>query len=409
MLHFTASASADGYLIVRNTGSEPTFVPVDGTSYSTGTVTGGEIIYIGSLTYATDLLAIAVTDYHYVIYPYKGGGAATNYLTTNPVKAVINNRINNDFAMSVISKSSSAGLANQNVNVTFIDGLVSAATTLTATKYIATPANSSYGLPSGLNYVENLYYTVTSSAASPGTYVIVLDFSGLNKTSVEWDNVRVVKRPNSSSPWVEVTDKIIDRRADGLYGKLVLSGLSSFSDFAIASSGILPMSLLEFSAKAQGSAVSLLWKTAGEVNTKDFIVQHSKNGTDWNVTGNVAARGNTSGEHTYSFVHAAPVDGLNYYRLLQRDVDGKDRLSSIKTVRLARSADRIEILGNPVVNGVLEVRVEANAGVTLKNMEGRTFLTRRLEPGKHRIDVQYLAPGMYLLVSGKEVHRFVKR
>lgn len=408
VLHFTASASADGYLIVRNTGSEPTFVPADGTSYSTGAVTGGEIIYVGNLTYASDLLATAITDYHYAIYPYKGGGAATNYLTTNPVKAVINNRINNDFPMSLVSKSSSAGLANQTVNVTFVNGLLSAGTTLTASKYNTRPPNSAYGLPSGLNFVENMYYTVTSSNASPGSYVIVLDFSGLNKASFEWENIRVVKRSNSSSAWVEVTDKIIDHKADGLYGKLVLSGLSSFSDFAIASSGILPLRLVNFSAKPHGSAVQLEWKTTDEVNTKDFDVQHSRNGSEWASAGVVEAAGG-SGVHAYNFVHASPADGVNYYRLVQRDADGKSKISTVKTVRMASAADRVTILGNPVLNGVLEVRVEESTGITVKNMEGKTFFTKHLDTGKHKIDIQYLVPGMYLLVSGKEAHRFVKR
>jgi hypothetical protein len=58
---------------------------------------------------------------------------------------------------------------------------------------------------------------------------------------------------------------------------------------------------------------------------------------------------------------------------------------------------------------MLELRVEDNVGISLKDMEGKTFVTRQLVRGKHKIDIQYLAPGMYLLVSGKEVHRFVKR
>ena len=56
-----------------------------------GTVTGGEIVYVGSATSVTDLSAAYGTDYNYIIFPYRGGGAATNYLTTTPLKAVIDN------------------------------------------------------------------------------------------------------------------------------------------------------------------------------------------------------------------------------------------------------------------------------------------------------------------------------
>src|SRR5262249_44754623 len=102
VLHFTSS-DADGYLVVRSTGSAPTFVPVDGTSYTLATFTGGEIISMGNSTSVTDLSASALTNYHYAIYPYKGGGIATNYLTSNPVAAVINNRVENDYSMPTVT------------------------------------------------------------------------------------------------------------------------------------------------------------------------------------------------------------------------------------------------------------------------------------------------------------------
>src|SRR5690606_12053126 len=45
VLHFAPCVTADGYLVVRSIGAaEPNFVPVDGTSYTTGSVAGGEII-----------------------------------------------------------------------------------------------------------------------------------------------------------------------------------------------------------------------------------------------------------------------------------------------------------------------------------------------------------------------------
>ncbi|MCR6720088.1 MAG: hypothetical protein NVV59_07240 [Chitinophagaceae bacterium] len=96
--------------------------------------------------------------------------------------------------MPQTSISSSAGLAKDGVNVTFINGVVSGGTTITATKYTQSrPQNSSFGLPQGLNSVKNLYYTVTSSVANPGEYVIVLDFSGLGLSEAEWGDARVVK------------------------------------------------------------------------------------------------------------------------------------------------------------------------------------------------------------------------
>ncbi len=57
VLHFTASASADGYLVIRKTGGAPDLMPVDGTSYSAGTNGSNEIVYVGTSTTVTDASA----------------------------------------------------------------------------------------------------------------------------------------------------------------------------------------------------------------------------------------------------------------------------------------------------------------------------------------------------------------
>lgn len=405
VLHFTPSASADGYLVVRNILTEPAFIPVDGTSYTVGTVSGNEIIYIGNLTAVTDQNALYGVDYHYTIYPYKGGGAATNYLTTNPLKAVINNRFTNNFPMGALTKSSSAGLADQGVNVTFIDGVISGGTTVTASKFNTTPANATQGLPGGLSGVKNLYFTVTSSASNPGNYVIVLDFSTLGMTEVEWSNARVLKRSNASSNWIEITDKVVSRKTDGLTGKLVIMGLSSFSDYAVGNQALLAVTLVDFHVQREGSGVLLSWKTANETNTKDYVVQHSLDGKDWNDIGTVAASGNTTSSLSYRFDHQSPAAGVNYYRLKQRDLEGNFALLKVKTVNILNKSESLTVLGNPVVNGILEFRSENAGTIILKNQEGKTLITKQISAGKTKIDVHHLLPGTYLLVYNKEIVR----
>jgi hypothetical protein len=409
VLHFTASADADGYIVVRKAGSEPGFVPEDGTSYSTGIVAGDEIINVGSETTVTDYAASASTDYHYVIYPYKGGGAATNYLTSNPVKAVINNRATNNFSMAISSKSSSAGLADQGVNVTFVNGVASGGTTITATKYASVlPENYTYGLPAGYNSVKGLYYHVSSSNATPGDYVISLDFSALGMSADEWNAAHVLKRSNASSAWLDITDKVITRKADGLLGKLVIEGLSSFSDFAIgANETPLPLTLLDFSAKAEGTGVVLEWKTANEQGTKDFVIQHSSNSNTWKEIGTIAASGNSTAVLSYRFMHTSPVQGTNYYRLLQRDIDGKFSLSSISQVQFGGYVDRIVILGNPVITKQLKFLLPKSATVNMYSSNGKLVYQGKMTAGLNSIDVGNLPKGMYSLQANDNTEHVI--
>jgi hypothetical protein len=408
ILHFTASASADGYLVVRKTGGAADLVPVDGTSYSEGVNGSNQIVYVGTSTTVTDASASPAIDYHYTIYPYKGGGAATNYLTATPLTGVINNRVTDNLPMSSVSESSSAGLADEGVNVTFIDGLASG-TTITAAKFVGGyPANFKQGLPAGLNSVDTIYYTVTSSVSNPGNYVISLDFSRLNMTDAEWNDAVVLKRSNSSSNWQDITGDVIDRKTDGLTGKLTITGLSSFSDFAIGSTLIpLPVAWVDFSAQLQGSSVLLQWKTASEQNTKDFIVEYSTNGTDWKQIGAIAAAGNSSTTNTYSFIHSSPANGTNYYRIMQRDIDGNYSYSSVRTVTISNFTSSLAILGNPVINGMLELNVGAKMMVSVKSIDGKTLLTRQLVPGRNQVNVQFMAAGTYLLVGDKQVLKFM--
>lgn len=412
VMHFTAASGADGYLVVRQTGSAPTFVPTDGTSYSTDSeVSGGEIIYVGSNTTITELSATSATDYHYTIYAYNGGGAATNYLLTNPVTAVINNPASNSISLAASAKSSSAGLANKGVNVTFVDGVATGGTTITASKFTNTvPANYSLGLSSGLHSVRDLYYTVSSSAASPGNYTIALDFSGLNMTASDWNDAVVLKRSNSSSPWIDVTSQIIDRSSDGLVGNIVIAGLNSFSDFAIGStSSTLPLTWQDFSVHRTGSAVRLDWKTASEQNTRDFIVQHSTDASSWLNIATVAAANQSNTTKSYMFVDSNPSGGFNYYRIMQRDLDGNQSYSQTKGVKFELQSTQLEIIGNPVVNGILQLQL---SGATKEEArfytaEGKLLMRKNLIPGMNSIELHRFAKGVYLLKMGSISKRIV--
>lgn len=215
---------------------------------------------------------------------------------------------------------------------------------------------------------------------------------------------RVLKRSNSSAAWEEITSKVVNRKTDGLLGKLVITDLSSFSDFAIGSTeSTLPVTWLDFTAKLQAGVVALEWKTASEQNTKDFVIQHSTNGIDWTDAGTVAAAGNSATVRSYRFVHNTPVAGANYYRLLQRDLDGRSSYSIVKMLSVSGSGAKPVILGNPVENGLLELSIGENARVSLKSMDGRTLYVKQLNKGKHQINVQHLSTGTYVLQVNQEV------
>jgi hypothetical protein len=82
-----------------------------------------------------------------------------------------------------------------------------------------------------------MYFSITSTTRSPGTYTLVVDFSGLGPlTNAQWNSYKITKRKNNKSPWVDVTKMgatIVSRNTDGVMGKFTIRGLSSFSEFGL--------------------------------------------------------------------------------------------------------------------------------------------------------------------------------
>ncbi len=75
-----------GYLVLRNSGSVPSFVPSDGTAYTESQILGDSYVsYIGPDT-TFEESGLAQGTYFYAIYAYNGTGSSINYLTVNPLQ-----------------------------------------------------------------------------------------------------------------------------------------------------------------------------------------------------------------------------------------------------------------------------------------------------------------------------------
>ena len=157
---------------------------------------------------------------------------------------------------------------------------------------------------------------------------------------------------------------------------------------------ILPLRWIRFTAAKQGDDVKLTWRTAAEQGTNDFVVEHSPNGQQWNIIGTVNAAGTNGAEHDYSFLHTAPVKGMNAYRILQRDIDGRSSYSPAVSISLT-APEKIQVYPNPVVNGTLQVKLSSPELVQVFNGAGLLVLERKLPEGVSALNINHLAKGIY--------------
>lgn len=178
----------------------------------------------------------------------------------------------------------------------------------------------------------------------------------------------------------------------------------------------LPLDLLSFSAKpdALGKSVNLNWKTANEVNTQDFLVERRTDDTEFTTVGTVLSK-NVAGTHSYSFTDTKPVAGNSYYRLKQRDKDGKSSYSDIANVKIEGIS--LSLHPNPVSKDLVVSHdyVKQSALLKVIGFDGKTHIKTNSAVGSSSttINVASLAAGTYLLVhdvNGKsQSQKFIKK
>ncbi len=86
--------------------------------------------------------------------------------------------------------------------------------------------------------------------------------------------------------------------------------------------GVLPIELIQFLGSPIGMDNHITWTTGSEHNNSYFILEHSQDGTNWNLLGNISGAGNSTEILGYRFIHNAVDLVVNYYRLFQVDYDG---------------------------------------------------------------------------------------
>ena len=88
----------------------------------------------------------------------------------------------------------------------------------------------------------------------------------------------------------------------------------------------VPVELNSFSAKTTGTYIELNWVTATETNNKGFELQKSLDKETWNTIEFINGFGTSSELHCYKYIDKNPFKGKSYYRLVQQDFDGTQKI-----------------------------------------------------------------------------------
>ena len=192
-----------------------------------------------------------------------------------------------------------------------------------------------------------------------------------------------------NSPWAVAVDT-----QDNLYiadvGNNVIRKVSNVN--------ALPVTLSSFTATSNNKSIQTNWHTSTELNTANFIIQHSLNGSSFSDIATVKAIG--SGANNYNFTDTHPTNGTNYYRLKSVDKDGASSYSKTVSAEIVDSRYEILVVPNPVksfatIKGkhISSVQVIDNIGrvvktVSLKDASNPTLSVGGLQAGVYHLRVQ---------------------
>jgi hypothetical protein len=110
-----------------------------------------------------------------------------------------------------------------------------------------------------------------------------------------------------------------------------------------------PLAVQQMDFNAQLTAtrtVKLTWTSVDETNLAHYIVERSKNNTDWEIVDYRAPK-NNSGTTTYEVIDRKPLQGISYYRLKMIETNDKANISEVRKIDNKAGSLSVRIAPNP--------------------------------------------------------------
>lgn len=258
--------------------------------------------------------------------------------------------------------------------------------------------------PVALGYIHNKeYWTVNklSGNAQAKVGLTTYDFATSGFSSFATLDAVVARFNTGTNTWVGVGNDSFS--VVGGTGTIT-SGLNTdFGVFTFAKTpGVLPVTLVDFTAKLSTSGALIRWTTSSEQNNAKFEIEKSLDGKNFSVIDSKTGKGNSATVSNYEVVDVNFTQSA-YYRLAQIDVNGT-RTTFDKLTRFVKGFDQeLSVLAypNPVTTKLyvsLGASAKENVKLLLTDMTGKTLKAKNADGSQlMELDVAEVGPGSYIL------------
>lgn len=178
---------------------------------------------------------------------------------------------------------------------------------------------------------------------------------------------------------------------------------------------VLPVSFVNFTAKAITAGAQLNWTVASETNNRQYIISRSTDGKNYNLVTNVAGIGTSSTTQSYSYTDQSVTEGTYYYNLEQEDSDGTVNYLATQVVKIGLSATTVNVYPNPAKGKVTVALASGNyQKFSVVGLQGNTLINGRInnKDSELNLDLSNLSTGTYIIkltgATGNTLARVVK-
>ena len=336
--------------------------------------------------------------------------SVTNTICSGSNTQLISSVGNNGGSPVTYSWSPSTGLTNPNAPSPFASPTTTQSYTLTVSSNGCSNATSTtINVNPSVGFVSTISGNNTIIAGTQETYSITpvpnANYQWAYTESVTaplWNNIPNSNTPSISFYWPQTTTNGSVR--------VTVSNSSNCGTqvrfFNIITNGALPVELLSFDGTCNDNLITLNWRTATEHNTSHFDVLKSRDGENWSKLTTLNSAGNSTQELSYSTEDENAIDGNNYYKLMQYDIDGvSDEYGPINVICNENSKGYFSTFPNPSSESFQVVlnnkNMIGNGKIEIQDSKGSIVLEKEIEIkggiNLYNLDMLNIVSGVYYI------------
>jgi hypothetical protein len=160
----------------------------------------------------------------------------------------------------------------------------------------------------------------------------------------------------------------------------------------------LPMKWVHAEADYVKNHNEIKWITADEWGCKNYIVEKSNNGHDWQPVAEAIPAGNIAGPNNYHFTDPSSPASVTWYRIRQTDIDGRISYSVTLITQTGRGII-LQLYPNPASQQFTISAGQSLREVQVYNAAGSIVYTKKIDASTyHTVNSSLFPAGNYYAV-----------